>query len=132
MYHITHFANIDCAFYCVHLIYMLMIFIDKYNSIKYNKKKNRVLSSDENIIVCVCVCVCVCIVTQSCPTLLQPHGLQLSRLLCPCSFSGKNNGVGSHSHLQGILLTQGSNPSLLHCRQILYHLSHQGSHLNLS
>ena len=29
--------------------------------------------------------------------------------------------------LQGILLTQGSNLGLLHCRQIIYHLSHQGS-----
>ena len=28
---------------------------------------------------------------------------------------------------QGIFPTQGSNPGLLHCRQILYHLSHQGS-----
>ena len=35
--------------------------------------------------------------------------------------------VGSHSLLQGIFLTQGSNPSLLHCRQILYHLIRQGS-----
>jgi len=35
--------------------------------------------------------------------------------------------VGSHSLLQGIILTQGSNPSLPHCGQILYHLSHQGS-----
>ena len=29
--------------------------------------------------------------------------------------------------LQGIFPTQGSNPGLLHCRQILYHLNHQGS-----
>ena len=29
--------------------------------------------------------------------------------------------------LQGIFLTQGSNPGLLHCRQILYYLNHQGS-----
>ena len=36
--------------------------------------------------------------------------------------------MGSPSHLlQGILLTQGSNPDLLYCRQSLYHLSHQGS-----
>ena len=40
---------------------------------------------------------------------------------------GKNTGVGCHSHLQGIFPTQGSNPHLLHYRQILYHLSHQGS-----
>ena len=31
------------------------------------------------------------------------------------------------SLLQGIFLTQGSNPDLLHCRRILYHVSHQGS-----
>ena len=41
--------------------------------------------------------------------------------------SGKNTGVGYHFLLQGIFLTQGSNQGLLHCRQILYHLSHQGS-----
>ena len=40
---------------------------------------------------------------------------------------GKNTGVSSLSLLQGIFLTQGSNPGLLHCRQILYHMSHQGS-----
>ena len=32
-----------------------------------------------------------------------------------------------HALLQGIFPTQGSNPGLPHCRQILYHLSHQGS-----
>ena len=36
---------------------------------------------------------------------------------------GKNTGVGYHFLLQGIFPTQGSNPSLLHCRQMLYHLS---------
>ena len=39
----------------------------------------------------------------------------------------ENTGVGSHSLLQGIFLTQGLNLGLLHYRQILYHLSHQGS-----
>ena len=39
----------------------------------------------------------------------------------------KNTGVGCHALLQGIFPTQGLNPGLLHCRQILYHLSHQGS-----
>ena len=42
---------------------------------------------------------------------------------------GKNTGVGNHTLLQGIFLTQGSIPRLLHCRQILYHLSHNGSPL---
>ena len=35
--------------------------------------------------------------------------------------------MGSHSLLQAIFPTQGSNWRLLHCRQNLYHLSHQGS-----
>ena len=38
--------------------------------------------------------------------------------------------MDSHSFLQGIFLTQLSNLGLLHCRQILYHLSHQGSPLH--
>ena len=40
---------------------------------------------------------------------------------------GKNTGVVCHALLQGIFPTQGSNPSLLLCSQILCHLSHQGS-----
>ena len=57
----------------------------------------------------------------------RPHGLQPVRLLCPWNSPGENPGVGSHLLLQGIFPTQGSNPGLLHCRQTLYHLSHQGS-----
>ena len=55
---------------------------------------------------------------------LQPHGLQAARLLCPWDFPGKNTGLGCHFLLQGILLTQGLNPGLLHCRQTLHHLSY--------
>ena len=53
---------------------------------------------------------------------LQPHGL-----CSPWNSPGQNTGVGSLSLLQGIFPTQGSNPGLLHCRQILYQLSHKGS-----
>ena len=45
---------------------------------------------------------------------------------CPWNSSGKNTGIGCRFLLQGIFLTQGSNPGLLPCRQILYHLSHPG------
>ena len=48
-------------------------------------------------------------------------------LLYPWDFPVKNSGVGCHFLLQVIFLTQGLNPSLLYCRWILYHLSHQGS-----
>ena len=61
---------------------------------------------------------------------LWPHGLQPARLLCPWKSSGKNIGGVCHFLLQGIFPTQGLNPALPHCRQILYHLSHQGSPLS--
>ena len=47
---------------------------------------------------------------------LWPYGPLPARLLCLWDFSGKNTGVGSHSRLQGIFLTQGLNSCLLHCR----------------
>ena len=54
---------------------------------------------------------------------LRPHGPQSARLLCPQDSPGKNTGVGCHALLQGIFQTQVWSPGLLHCRQILYHLS---------
>ena len=47
---------------------------------------------------------------------LGSHGLSPARLPCPWDSSpGKNTGVGHHSLLQAIFLTQGLNPHLLHC-----------------
>ena len=48
-------------------------------------------------------------------------------LYSPQNSPGQNTGVGSLSLLQGIFPTQGLNPGLLHCRRILYQLSHKGS-----
>ena len=53
---------------------------------------------------------------------LWPHGLY-----SPWNSLGQNIGLRSLSLLQGIFPTQGLNPGLSHCRQILYQLSHQGS-----
>ena len=66
--------------------------------------------------------------SESCSVMsdsLQPYGLHPARLLCPWNSPGKNTGEGSHSLLQGIFPTQGSNLGFPHCRQILYHLSHR-------
>ena len=53
--------------------------------------------------------------------------LQAGSLLSEPPGKPKNTGVGSLSFLQGIFLTQELNQGLLHCRQILYQLSYQGS-----
>ena len=72
-----------------------------------------------------CWGICLCLVTQSCPTLWDPvdcslpgpsvHGILWARI------------VGNHSLLPGIFPTQEVNPGLLHCRRIIYLLSHQES-----
>ena len=54
-----------------------------------------------------------------------------ARLLCPWGFLGQNTRVGCHPLRQGIFLTQGLNLRLLHCRQILYQLRHEGSRMDL-
>ena len=60
-----------------------------------------------------------CSVVSHC---LQPHGLY-----SPWNSPGQNPGVDSLFLLQGIFPTQRLKPGLLHCRQILYQLSHKGS-----
>ena len=45
----------------------------------------------------------------------------------PWNSPGQNTGVGRLSLLQGIFPTQGLNPGLPHCGQILYQLSHKES-----
>ena len=64
-------------------------------------------------------CVCVCLVVHSCPTLCSQSSFVSG------NSPGKNTRVGCHALLQGIFPNQGSNPSLPHSRQILYHMSHQ-------
>ena len=62
---------------------------------------------------------------SSCPQSLPvSRSFPMSQLF---TWGGQSIGEGSHSLLQGIFLTQWSNLGLLHCRPILYCLSHQGS-----
>ena len=69
----------------------------------------------------------LCLVAQSCAILCHPMHCSLPGSSVPGDSPGKNIGVGCHALLHGIFPTQGSNSGLLHCRWILYHLSHQGS-----
>ena len=67
------------------------------------------------------------IVSQSCLTLWDAMECSLPGSSVHGNSPGKNTGVDCHAFLQEIFPTQGSNPGIPHCRQILYHLSHQGS-----
>ena len=69
----------------------------------------------------------VCLVAQLCLTLHDPIDCSLTGSSVHGDSPCNNTGVGCHAFLQGIFPTQGSNPGLLHCRWILYQLSHQGS-----
>ena len=64
-------------------------------------------------------------VAQSCLTLCDPIDCSLPGSSVHGILPGNSTEVGCHFLLQGIFLTQGSNPGLPHCRQTLYRLSHQ-------
>ena len=71
---------------------------------------------------------CVCFVAQSLSDSLQSHGMKPARLLCSQVFSRQVYWSGLPCPPPGDLpWVQGLNPGFLHCRQILYRLSHQGS-----
>ena len=55
-----------------------------------------------------------CSVAKSCPIVCGPMDYSPPNPLL--DFPGKNTGVGCHFLLQGIFMTQGSNPYLLHCQ----------------
>ena len=68
-------------------------------------------------------------VAQLCPAFCDPMDCS-PPILCPWDFTGKNTGVGCHTLLQGISLTQGSNQCLLrlvHWQMDSLSLSHLGS-----
>ena len=67
----------------------------------------------------------LCLVAQLYPTLCDPMDCSLLGSSVHGGSSGRNIGVDCHA-LQGIFRTQGLNPGLPQCRQILYRLSHQG------
>ena len=57
----------------------------------------------------------MCLVAQLCLTLCDPVDCSLPGSSVHGDSPGKNTGVGCHGLLQGIFLTQGLNPCLLHC-----------------
>ena len=71
----------------------------------------------------------MCLLSQSYPALCDPMDCRPPASSVHGDSSSKNTGVDCHALLQGIFPTQGSKPSLPHCRWILYHLNHQGSPL---
>ena len=73
------------------------------------------------------MCCVLCLVTQSCTTLCNPMDYSQPVSSVHGDSPGKNTGVDCHALVQVIFPTQGWNPGLPHCMQILYHLSQQGS-----
>ena len=72
-------------------------------------------------------CAMLSLVVLLCPALCDPMDCSPPGSSVHGDSPGKNTGVGCHVLLQRIFPTQGLKPGLLRCRQILYHLSHQGS-----
>ena len=77
--------------------------------------------------VCVCLCVCVCTCALSHVWLLVTPWSVACQAPFSWNFPGKNTRVGCHFLLQGIFLTQGLNPHLLHWQVDSLPQNHQGS-----
>ena len=98
---------------------------------KYKKIKNYLLNTynvlwvSQQRITSIKVCI-KCESRLVLSDFLLPHGLTCQASLS-MEFSRPEYGVSSLALLQGIFLTQGLNPRFLHCNQILYWLSYQGS-----
>ena len=71
-------------------------------------------------------------VTQLCSTLWNPMDCSPPGSFVHRILQARILGLGSRSLLQGLFQTQGWNPGFLHCRWVLYHLSHWGSLLNVT
>ena len=67
-------------------------------------------------------CAVPCLVAYSFPTFCSPMDYSPPGSSVQEGSPGKDSGVGCHALLQWILPTRASNPGLLHCRCILYHL----------
>ena len=95
-----------------------------FNFLHFTIKKLQTHTKVETLVTMLTIVIIVTKEGESCSVVsdfLRPHGLY-----SPWNSLGQNTLVGSHSLLQGIFPTQGSNPGLPHCRRILYQLSHQG------
>ena len=74
--------------------------------------------------------ICLCVPAQSCLTLCVPMDYSRPGSSVHGILQAKNTGVACRALLQGIFLTQVSNPwllCLLHCRRVRYPLSHLGN-----
>ena len=88
-----------------------------YTLIQNKKLKKYQYKSDSQLCLVAQLCLTLCDLMDCSPPGSSVHG----------NSPGKNTGVGCHALFQRIVPTQGLNPGPLHCRRILYHLSHRGS-----
>ena len=91
--------------------------MDKQNVLHLYKGYYLVIKRDEIVSMKVKV-------AQSCLTLCDPMNCSLPRSSVHGIIQARILEWVCHFLLQGIFLTRGSNPDILHCRQILFQLSH--------
>ena len=95
-----------------------------YESINTNRQrdflKRKNMKETQMMCVCVCVCVCVWSVTQYCLTLYDLLDYIAHQTPLSMELSRQEYWSGLPLPSLGNLPDPGSNPDLLHCRQILY------------
>ena len=107
-------------------LYIILITTTKQQVVLQILKKTQNMKMGHNSTITIIIYV-LFLVARSCPTLWDPLVHPLVHSSAPGSSvhgdsPGRNTAVGCHALLQGIFPTQGSNPGLPHCRQILSYL----------
>ena len=93
------------------------------NAVLHAEETGRQPFNVSSLGACKQLALCVCVSCSVVFDTLQLQRLQPTRLLCPWDSPGKNTGMDCHSLLQRIFSTQGLNPSLTHCRQVLHQMT---------
>ena len=110
----------------VSILYFLKIFLHK----GHYRILSRVPCAIQQTLIIYFIYPVLCLVAQSCPTLCNPMDCSPPGSSVHGDSPGKNTGVDCHTLFQGIFPTQGLNPGLPHCRQILYHLGQWGVYVS--
>ena len=107
-------ASSDSCFAFLRFFFLGMVLIPVFCTMTWTSVHSAVLVTKRQILCTPTYTVCACVLSHFSRVQLFSTPWTSPRFLCPWDSPGKNTGVGCHTLIQGIFLTQGWNPRLLY------------------
>ena len=107
-------ASSDSCFAFLRFVFLVMVLIPVFCTMSWTSVHSAMLVTKRQILRTPTYTVCACVLSHFSHVQLFSTPWTSPRLLCPWDSPGKNTGVGCHTLIQGIFLTQGGNPRLLY------------------